>query len=304
MRQLVQEAANSEEDAHPPIAKWLRSIGRVLMRSLRISSAGANPAPERLNSKPRLHLTLEHSAGALNLAIANRSRVEIWAEEATVDLIDVETNGEVYSPAQSVLKIREPIAPSEIFRISLVDTVYNTAGRPQAMYSCTIATVLRFRTDGIVENLEQPFPLYRAKMVTLIPTSLRRMVRFDRSSGSSELQDLSAVRRREQSKRVRRSKRTMAQSAVVVEGRFSDGTPFVTATHALVLSAHGCLVALPKPVDIGVTVTLRSPGTLREQHCQVVYVGKSQSGEIQVGLGFEMESPEFWGTHCLPSLVT
>ena len=238
MRQLFQEAANSEEDARSPMAKWLRSIGRVLMRSLSISSAGANPAPDRLNSKPRLHLTLESSAGALNLAVANRSRVEIWAEEATVDLVDVETNGEVYSPAQSVLKIREPIAPSEILRISLINTVYNTAGRPQAMYSCTIAAVLRFRTDAFVEDLEQPFPFYRAKMVALIPTSLRRLVRFDRSSGSSKLQDLSAVGRGEQSKRVRRSKRTTAQSAVVVEGRFSDGTPFVTATRALVLSAH------------------------------------------------------------------
>jgi hypothetical protein len=279
-------------------------LRNVLMRSLGFLSAKSVLTSDHhlLNTKPRLVLTIDQGAGSLNLVVTNRSRVEIWAEAAQVDLIDVETNGEIYSPAQAILRIRELVAPSETLHFSLIDTVYNAAGRPRGVYSCSLATILRYRTDGTDEEFEQPFPSYRAKMIALVPISLRRMVKFDKSAKSRGSENIPPLGRGEQSKRVRRSQRVAAQSAVFIEGRFSDGSPFLSATHALVLSAHGCLVSLPKPIEIGADVILRSPSTLREQHCQVVYIGKTHAGEVQVGLGFETEAPDFWGVDCLPSI--
>jgi hypothetical protein len=106
----------------------------------------------------------------------------------------------------------------------------------------------------------------------------------------------------EQGQRVRRSQRATAHSAVIVEGRSVDGCAFSESTHALVLSAHGCLVTLPKPLEIGESVVVRNSNTLHEQRCHVVYIRGAHGGEIQVGLSFETEAPEFWGVDCLPSI--
>jgi hypothetical protein len=281
-------------------------LRRALMRALGFLSTGLVPTSDRqnrlLNTKPRLALTIDQGADSLNLVVTNRSRAEIWAEEAKVDLIDVETDGEIYSPAQAILRIRELITPAETLHISLIDTVYNAAGRPQGIYSCSLATVLRYRSDGTDEEFEQSFPSYRAKMIALVPISLRRMVTLDKSARSRGSENIPPLGGGEQSKRIRRSQRVTTQSAVVIEGRFSDGSPFLRTTHALVLSAHGCLVSLPQPIEIGAGVILRSPSTRSEQHCQVVYIGKTHAGEVQVGLGFETEAPDFWGVDCLPSI--
>lgn len=251
----------------------------------------------------QLILTLDKAVGSLNLVMANRSRTEVWAEEVRVNLIDVDTAGERCTPAQVVLKIRDFVAPSETLHISLINTVYNAAGRPQGVYSCIISAVLRYRIGGADEKeFDQPIPSYRASMIALVPISLRRMGRLDKPARPQRPEDIPSRDRGEQSKRVRRSQRVTAQSAVVVAGRFSDGSAFSESTHALVLSAHGCLVNLPKPVEIGESVVLRNVGTLQERRCQVVYIGGTQSGEIQAGLGFEMEAPEFWGIDCLPSI--
>lgn len=289
----------------PPGAPSL--LRSALMRLLRLLRGGSAPSLDHdnhlVNTKLGLALSFDQDSGSLNLVLANESRVEIWAEEATVDLIDVETDGETYSPAQATLRIREPIAPSETLHISLIDTVYNAAGRPQGVYSCSLATVLRYRTGGADEQFEQALPPYRAKMIALIPISLRRMARFDKSPRSRRSGNTPSPVSGEQSERIRRSQRVTAQSAVIIEGRFSDGSPFLSATHALVLSAHGCLVSLPKAVEIGACVVLRSPSTLREQHCQVVYIRKTHAEEVQVGLSFETEAPDFWGVNCLPLMA-
>jgi len=291
------------------VAIWFLGTWGFLYRSLSrlFGSLGAANLTAACTSRqkcpPHLSLALDKAAGSLNLAVTNRSRIDIWAEEARVDLLDIETDGGRYSPVQTVLKICLLIAPSDALHISLLSTVYNGAGRPQGAYSCAISTVLRCRTDA-VDGVEfcQCVPLYRASMIALVPLSLRRMGRFDKPPGSEGAEVILSFDRDVQSRCVRRSPRVAAQSAVVVEGRFSDGSAFSNSTQALVLSAHGCLVALPKPVKIGESVVVRNVSTLREQRCQVVYVRGTDGSEIQAGLGFEAEAPEFWGTDCLPSI--
>jgi len=251
----------------------------------------------------RLVVTLDRHAGSLNLSMVNRPLADIWAEEAEVSLIDVETEGETYTPAPVTLKLCELIAPSEALHISLINTVYNAAGRPQGVYSCIISTKLRYRAHEISEGqpLEQSVPSYRATMIGLVPISLRQIGWLDRAIRFRRPEKSGAAGRSEQSKRIRRSQRVAAQSDVIVEGKFSDGNRFLDTTKALVLSAHGCLVTLSKPVDIGESFVVRNVNTLREQTCHVVYIGRGRAGEIHVGLGFETEAPDFWGVGRLPS---
>ena len=114
-------------------------------------------------------------------------------------------------------------------------------------------------------------------------------------------EDAPAFERKEQGHRVRQSRRVVAQSVVVVEGQFSDGSLYLDSTPALVLSAHGCLVTLAKPVTIGESLVVRNSSTLQERYCQVVYIGKKCAGRTEVGLGFEVAAPDFWGIELLPS---
>jgi hypothetical protein len=273
-----------------------RSLGFLGLRST-LSSDYRNL---RVGARPRLVLKLDKAVGSLGVAISNRSHTEVWVEEATVNLVDVETDGETYTPAQAVLKIREPVAPSECLYISLIDTVYNAAGRPQGVYSFTISALLRYRTDQSDEEFQQAFPLCHAKMNTLVPIGLCRMGWFDKSARSREPESGMGLERGEQERRVRHSRRVTAQAAVVVEGRFGDGSAFSDATHAFVLSAHGCLVTLGTSIRIGEKLVLRNVATLQKQHCRVVYVGEQCGGRMKVGLGFETAAPGFWGIHRMP----
>jgi hypothetical protein len=252
--------------------------------------------------RPRLILTLEKEVGELNLVISNRSCRGIWAQEARVHLIDVKTNGETYTPSGATLRICEFIGPSETLRISLIGTIYDIAERPQGVYSCLISTVMRFRPDESDEEFEQTVAPYDAAMVALVPISLRRAWAPKDLTGSQFRERARAVARGVQNKRARRSHRVPGQAAVLVEGRLDDGSPFSDLTHALVLSAHGCLVTLEKRVRIGDGLVVHNMGTSRRQTCQVVYLRECNGGQIQVGLAFETEAPDFWGVDCLPTI--
>jgi hypothetical protein len=116
------------------------------------------------------------------------------------------------------------------------------------------------------------------------------------------LDDISNVAGDELGSQFRRSKRVNARSAVVVEGLLSDGTAFIDMTYALVLSSHGCLVTVSRPIELGKQVTLRNPATNFREQCRVVYVARVTGDETRVGLGFESEAPEFWGVGRLPTV--
>jgi len=262
------------------------------------------PASEssQCDIQPRLVLARDEVMGSLNLAVTNRSRLGVWAEAAKVDLAHLDADGETSAPTgQAILEIREFVGPTETLHVSLVEAVYDAAGRPQGVYSCRVSTVLRYRAHNDEEEFEVPLPLYRVSMIALVPISLRRMRWFDKPARPRKADGLPPLQRREQPNRARRSQRVIAQSAVIVKGKFSDGSPFLDSTRALVLSAHGCLVTLATPVRIGESLVVRNVRTLHEQPCQVVYIGKKYGGRTEVGLGFESAAPEFWGIDRLPS---
>ena len=279
--------------------------GLLAFFKLRLRPSEANRGS---SEEHQLHGTIDKRAGSLDLVLENRSNIDIWAIEAEVILVKVESYGEVYRPAPVTLNISELVEPTEILRVSLINTVYNAAGRPQGVYSTTLALKLRYRTCEFNDEqpLERSLPRYRTTMTGLVPIRLGRIGQLNRGFEESRPNTSTsmAAKEGEQRNRVRRSKRAAARSTVVVEGKFSDGNRFSDTTEALVLSAHGCLVKLGKPVDIGDNIVIRNAITQKEQTCQVVYVGKGRAGDIQVGLGFEIEAPDFWGVDCLPSTTS
>ena len=94
---------------------------------------------------------------------------------------------------------------------------------------------------------------------------------------------------------LRRSRRVPAQLPVVVQGKSIDGIPFADPTRAVVLSAHGCLISLSESVRLGERLILRNVANREEQDCRVVYLGEKQGGRTEVGLGFKIAAPRFWG---------
>lgn len=93
---------------------------------------------------------------------------------------------------------------------------------------------------------------------------------------------------------LRRSQRVQAQLPVVVQGESTDAIPFADPTRALVLSAHGCLTSISRPVKVGQKLVLQNLANLQEQDCRVVYVGENQGNRIEVGLRFKTAAPQFW----------
>lgn len=93
---------------------------------------------------------------------------------------------------------------------------------------------------------------------------------------------------------LRRSQRVPAQLPVVVQGKSTDATPFADPTRALVLSAHGCLTTVSRPVRVGQKLVLQNLANRQEQDCKVVYVGENQGNRTEVGLRFKTAAPQFW----------
>jgi hypothetical protein len=262
-----------------------------------------NPSIRSERPEPRVRATLERTAYSLLLAIHNSSNEGIWVQEVVVSLTEVEAEGDCYRPLPVTLRIHTFVEPSNSLAVCLAASVYNSAGRPHGAYSCVISPVIRCQRDFEAQMpFDVPCAAYLADMEELVCTRIRRIRPFEGPIVKPQSKDNSSTAGRQDNKRFRRSKRVSARSAVIVEGILSDGTAFVDMTYALVLSAHGCLVTVPKPIELGKQVILRNPATNFREPCRVVYVAPVTRGETQVGLAFETETPEFWGVDLLPAV--
>ena len=262
-----------------------------------------SPSIRSERTEPRVKATLERTAYSLLLAIHNGSNEGIWVREVVVNLTEVEAEGDCYRPLPVTLRIHAFVEPSNSLAACLAASVYNAAGRPHGAYSCVILPVVRCGRDVEAQMpFDVPCAAYLADMEELVCTRIRRIRPFEGSIVKPQSKDNSSTAGRQDDKRFRRSKRVSACSAVIIEGILSDGTAFVDMTYALVLSAHGCLVTVRRPIELGRQVILRNPATNFREQCKVVYVAQVTSGETQVGLGFENETPEFWGVESLPTV--
>jgi hypothetical protein len=69
---------------------------------------------------------------------------------------------------------------------------------------------------------------------------------------------------------------------------------FEEETLTLAVNAHGAMVAIAAKVTKGQTVRLKNRVTQEVQICNVVYLGPTSGGKVQVGMEFTTSSPDFW----------
>jgi hypothetical protein len=155
---------------------------------LRPERGSGGPAPGSARIDIHGRLVLARDAGLLNLVVVNRSRIGIWAEDAKIVLTDLDTGSASFTPTRrAILKMGEFVPPRETLDISLVEAIYNAAGRPQDEYSFLISTVLQYRaSEDDKEQLEAPVPSYWAWMSALDPIRLRRRRWYEKPTRTNQ----------------------------------------------------------------------------------------------------------------------
>jgi len=93
----------------------------------------------------------------------------------------------------------------------------------------------------------------------------------------------------------RRSSRVFTRIAVRAEGKNAEGRKFREASQTIVINAHGGLLYLKQPLELGTDLTLANPATEEEQECRVVYLGDTSEKGTRVGVEFLSPCPHFWG---------
>jgi hypothetical protein len=301
---MPNQCARQQSTSSAIVFRLFGLMQRLLMRSWESLEAPpvpmAEPEDRRIARQIRLGIVCDNIGGSLSLRVTNRSQLGVWVEAAHVNVIGLDQPDQASEPTgHAVMEIHEFVGPSGTLQINLVDAIYVAAGRPWSLYSRAVSIVLRCRTQNQAQEFDRSLPLYRVKMIALFPISLRRLRWFDKRAKHRN-GSISAFDSKDSLNCTRPSSRMDGQSAVIVKGVSNDGSSFSDSTRALVLSAHGCLVALAAPVKMGTSVLVRNTGTRQEKHCQVVYIGKQTGSRTEVGLAFETAAPEFWGTDHLP----
>jgi hypothetical protein len=109
----------------------------------------------------------------LNLAVANRLDAKIWVERAAFVITDLDASMQS-GPASGLgsVEIREFIRSREDLHVSLIEAVYNAAGKPQGVYSFVFNCTIRYRLGE--RWLESESPVFRVEMVRLSASRVRR----------------------------------------------------------------------------------------------------------------------------------
>lgn len=94
--------------------------------------------------------------------------------------------------------------------------------------------------------------------------------------------------------RPRRSTRVLLSLPVLVQGETDGAGSMLEETDTLVVSAHGALITLAMPVELGQGLLLKNQKTQEEQPCTVVYLGALVEGKTPVGVEFSRPAPHFW----------
>lgn len=78
------------------------------------------------------------------------------------------------------------------------------------------------------------------------------------------------------------------------------GRNFRETTETIVVNAHGGLLYLNEPLEMGAMLLVTNPATQEEQECRVVYLGDYSDKGQRVGVEFLTPSPRFWGVEFAP----
>ncbi len=93
----------------------------------------------------------------------------------------------------------------------------------------------------------------------------------------------------------RRSSRIFTRIPVQAKGKTVEGRKFQAKSQTIVINAHGGLLYLNEPLELGAELILVNPATEEEQECRVVYMGDTSEKGTRIGVEFLCPSPHFWG---------
>jgi len=88
---------------------------------------------------------------------------------------------------------------------------------------------------------------------------------------------------------------------IVVYPRPNEGSQFYESTHALVVSAHGALIALAGMVTPKQRLLVQNAQSGDLEECRVASVKNELTGPPQVAVEFTWPAPSFWDLASTPA---
>ena len=149
--------------------------GALVYFSLRIRRGKKHPAVQGKNFdfRPSIGFARQDGWKSVALLLENESDVHVWTEEIEFALNDLIANQQASEAScHEILKIHQTVSPNDMLPISLVETIYQAAGRPQRKYSCILSSIVRYRAGE--KWFEEPMQTYRLKMIGLTVADIRR----------------------------------------------------------------------------------------------------------------------------------
>jgi hypothetical protein len=123
--------------------------------------------------RPSIGFTRLDGWASLALLLLNKSDSNVWTEEIEIVLSDLIANDQNSEASlHEIHKIRQTVRPTDMLPISLVETIYEAAGKPQRRYSCVMSAIVRYRVGE--ERFERTLQPHRLKMAGLTVVSNHR----------------------------------------------------------------------------------------------------------------------------------
>jgi hypothetical protein len=146
--------------------------GYYALRSRR-ESARSRKRRGGLDFRPSIGFALQDGYKSVALLLLNKSHSPVWAEEIEIALSELSANEQTSEAScHEIHKIRQTVTPEDMLPISLVETIYLAAGKPQRKYSCVLSSVVRYRVGE--KWYEEPMPTYMLRMIGLTVAGIRR----------------------------------------------------------------------------------------------------------------------------------
>jgi hypothetical protein len=143
--------------------------------ALRIRRGKARPGKHRngVDFRPSIGFARQDGYKSVALLLMNKSRAPVWTEEIEIALTELSADQQTSEAScREIHKIHQTVSPNDMLPISLVETIYLAAGKPQRKYSCVLSSVVRYRVGE--KWFEEPMTAYRLRMTGLTVAGIRR----------------------------------------------------------------------------------------------------------------------------------
>jgi len=107
------------------------------------------------------------------LLLDNKSDEAVWTEEIEIALTGLVANQQASdATCHEIQKVHQTVRGRDLLPVSLVETIYRAAGKPQRKYSCVMSSIVRYRVGE--KWYEDPMKAYRLRMIGLTVAGIRR----------------------------------------------------------------------------------------------------------------------------------